>query len=130
MRGSPAKAKRPETVAEYLATAPKDKRAALTKVRKAIRAAAPKATEGISYGIVGFKQNGKPLIFLGHAKDHCALYGSFDRRDPELKAYDLSKGTIRFPADRPPSDRFVRKMVRARLAEIDRPRRGERRVDG
>ncbi len=112
-----------KTVADYLAAAPKDKRAALKKVRKAIKAAAPKATEGMSYGLLGFKHNGKPLVYLGYAKAHCALYGSTGRfveaHKAELKAYELSKGTIRFPADHPLPDRLVTKMIRARVAEIE-----------
>ena len=76
----PAAATTPTTtVHDYLAAAPTDKRAALMKLRKTIKAAAPKATEGISYGIVGFKHNGKPLVYLGYAKAHCALYGSTSR---------------------------------------------------
>jgi uncharacterized protein YdhG (YjbR/CyaY superfamily) len=113
-----------KTVDDYLAAAPNDKRAALMKLRKTIKAAAPKATESISYGIVGFKHNGKPLVYFGYAKSHCALYGStsrfVDAHAAELKAYDLSKGTIRFPADKPLPDRFVTKMVRARVTEIEK----------
>jgi uncharacterized protein YdhG (YjbR/CyaY superfamily) len=116
-------AKTAPTVDEYLAAAPTDKRAALLKVRRAIKAAAPKATEGMSYGLVGYKHNGKPLVYIGYAKTHCALYGSTGQfvkeHASELKAYDLSKGTIRFPADKPLPDRLVMKMVRARVAEID-----------
>ena len=127
----PGKTTHPKTVAEYLAAAPKDRRAALTTLRKAIKAAAPKATEGISYGILGFKHNGKPLVYVGHAKAHCALYGSIghfvDAHAAELKEYEVSKGTIRFPAAKPLPVRLVTKMVRARVAEIDKiEKRGSR----
>ena len=118
---APLRAKR--TVAEYLAAAPADKRAALTKLRRTIKAAAPEATEAISYGIIGYKHRGKALLYLGYAKGHCAIYGSTGTfvRDhaAELAGYDLSRGTIRFPPDRPLPDRLVRTMVRRRLAEID-----------
>jgi uncharacterized protein YdhG (YjbR/CyaY superfamily) len=112
-----------KTVDDYLAAAPADKRAALMKLRKTIKAAAPKATEGISYGVVGFKHNGKRLVYFGYAKSHCALYGStrrfVDAHTAELKAYDLSKGTIRFTPEQPLPDRLVTKMIRARIAEIE-----------
>jgi len=72
---------------------------------------------------VGFKHNGKPLVGLGYAKGHCALYGStrhfVKAYAAELKAYDVSKGTIRFPADKPLPDRLVTKMVKARVAQIE-----------
>jgi len=120
-----AKLAGPKSVGEYLAAAPKDKRAALTKLRKTIKAAAPKATESLSYGIVGYKQDGARLVYFGYWKAHYALYaaGSFtDTHAAELKAYDVRKGTIRFPADRPIPDRLVRRIVKARLAEIEKDR--------
>jgi len=114
-----------KTVDDYIAAAPKDKRTALMNLRKTINAAAPKATEGISYGIVGFKQNGKRLVYFGYAKAHYALYGSMsssfiDAHAAELQAYDLSKGTIRFPADKPLPHRLVTKIVKARRAEVEK----------
>jgi len=114
---------RPATVAAYLAAAPADKRAALQRLRKTIKAAAPKATEVISYGIVGYKYRGKPVVYLGYAKTHCAIYGSTGHfvaaHAAALKGYDISKGTIRFAADHPLPDPLVRALVRSRLAEID-----------
>jgi uncharacterized protein YdhG (YjbR/CyaY superfamily) len=65
----------PKTVAGYIAAAPKEQRAALERLRRTIKAAAPKATEGLSYGIVGFKQNGKYVAYVGTWKAHFALYG-------------------------------------------------------
>ena len=121
-----AEAKQTKTVEDYLAAAPKDKRPALTKLRKAIKAAAPSATEEVSYGMARFKhRNGKPLVYFAYWKDHFALYGAgrsfIDAHPAELKAYQLSKGTIRFPADQPIPDRLVTKIVKARLAEVEKP---------
>ena len=119
-----AKTAHAKTVDDYIAAAPKDKRAALMKLRKTIKAAAPKATERIGYGLAGFKHNGKPLVYFGYWKAHYALYGisnSFIDAYAELKAYDLSnKGTIRFPADKPIPHRLVRKIVKARIAEVEK----------
>lgn len=116
--------KGPVSVAAYLAAAPPEKRAALQRLRRLIKAAAPKATEAISYGIVGFKYQGKPLLYLGYAKAHCAIYGSTGNfvaaHAAALKRYGLSKGTIRFAADDPLPDALVRTLVRSRLAEIDK----------
>jgi uncharacterized protein YdhG (YjbR/CyaY superfamily) len=112
----------PKTVDGYIAAAPKDQRAPLEKLRRTIRAAAPKATEGLSYGIVGFKQNGKNVAYFGSWKAHIALYGFggsvIDAHAVELKPYVQSKGTIQFPADKPIPYGLVTKLVKARIAEL------------
>lgn len=111
---------KPTTVAEYLAAAPAKQRAALRKVRAQIKAAAPDATEGLAYGIAGFKHRGKPLIYYGYAKGHCALYGgAIGAHAALLAAYDVSKGTLRFQPERPLPARLVAKLVKARIAEIE-----------
>ena len=119
-----AKAAGVKTVDDYLAAAPKDKRAALTKLRKTIKAAAPKASEAISYGIVAFKLRRKPVVYFGYWKAHYALYGMgsrvIDAHAAELKAYVMSKGTVQFPADKPVPYRLVTKLVEARVAEIEK----------
>jgi uncharacterized protein YdhG (YjbR/CyaY superfamily) len=112
------------TVDDYLAAAPKDKRAALRTLRKTIKAAAPKATEGISYGMPTFKYKGERLVYFAYWKDHYALYGIgrsvVDAHVAELRAYQQSKGTIQFPADQPLPERLIIRVVKARLAEIDK----------
>ena len=115
----------PNTIDEYLAALSSDKRAALTKLRKIIRAAVPKAEECISYGVPSFRLDGRWLVGLGASARHCSLYpGSapIDAHKRELKTYDTSKGTIRFPVDSPLPAGLVRKLVKARIAAIARAR--------
>jgi len=112
----------PKTVDAYLAAAPKDKRDALAVLRRTIKASAPSATEVMAYGLVGYKYEGKPLIYIGYAKTHCAVYGysSFAHEHPELfKKFDVDKGTIRFQPDSPIPPRLVTRMVKSRMKEID-----------
>lgn len=113
--------KKTATFDECLAARPADQRAALEKLRKAIRAAAPKAEECVSYGLAAFRLDGKPLVGLGGTANHCAFYlmsGSTVADHAELLAdYDTSKGTIRFPADQPLPAALVKKLVKARIAE-------------
>ena len=97
-----------------------DKRAALARLRKEIKTSAPKAEECMSYGIPGFRLNGKLLVSYGAGAKHCAFYpGSIVQQfKKELKGYDTSgKGTIRFTADKPLPTALVRKIVKARIAE-------------
>jgi uncharacterized protein YdhG (YjbR/CyaY superfamily) len=96
-----------------------DKRAALQKLCKAIKAAAPKAEECISYQLPAFRLNGKFLVAYGAATNHCAFYpgSTVKALKDELKSYDTSKGTIRFSADKPLPAALVRKVVRLRIEE-------------
>jgi uncharacterized protein YdhG (YjbR/CyaY superfamily) len=106
----------------YLARLSQDKRATLEKVRQAIRAAAPEAEEGMSYGMPAFIQ-GKPIAGYAAAASHCSYYpmsGAITAAlSADLKNYDTSKGAIRFPIGKPPPAALIRKLVKARLAEID-----------
>ena len=117
-----AKAAPAKTVDAYIAAAPPDRRATLTKLRRTIKAAAPKATESISYGIVGYKQSGQRVAYFGYWKSHIALYGTSGRfiktHAAELKPYVQSKGTIQFPSDKPLPVGLVTKIVKARVAEV------------
>jgi uncharacterized protein YdhG (YjbR/CyaY superfamily) len=116
----------PKTVDEYLAAVPEPARSTLQKIRAAIRSAAPpEATEGISYGMPMFKHKGVLVWFAAFA-DHCSLFptaGVIAAFKNELKAFPTSKGTIQFPVDKPLSATLVRKMVKARLAQIERNKR-------
>ena len=110
----------PASPDEYLAGLSGDKRRALEKLRKDIKAAAPKTEECMSYGIPGFRLNGKLLVSYGAGAKHCAFYpGSIVREfAKELKDYDTSgKGTIRLSVEEPLPAALVQKIVKARIAQ-------------
>ena len=94
---------RATTIDEYLSGVSDDKRAALERLRKAIRAAAPRAVECISYQLPAFRLDGKFLVAFGAAANHCAFYpgGIVEAFADELRDYNTSKGTIRFQPERP-----------------------------
>jgi uncharacterized protein YdhG (YjbR/CyaY superfamily) len=106
----------------YLGRLAPEKRLALEKLRKAIRAAAPEAEEGFSYGLPAFRLNGRPLVAYGASANHCSLYpmspAIIRAHAADLKKFELSKGTIRFPPQAPLPATLVRKLVRARIAEL------------
>src|SRR5438477_4035353 len=112
---------KPKTMDEYLAALSDDKRAALEKLRKTIRAAAPKAEECISYGVAAFRLKGRPLVAFGAAANHCAFYRMSSTTvrafQEHLKDFETSKGTIRFSTDKPLPMALVKKLVKARLME-------------
>ena len=113
-----------KTVDDYIAGAPKDKQTTLKNLRQTIKAAAPKASESVSYGIVGYKLNRKPVAYFGYWKAHYSLYGLGNRvtkaHAEDLKGYLMSKGTIQLPADKPLPYRLITRMVKARVAEIEK----------
>jgi uncharacterized protein YdhG (YjbR/CyaY superfamily) len=112
---------KPANIDAYLAGVPEDKRAALQKLRKMILAVVPSAEECFSYGLPGYSLDGKPLVAFAAAANHCAFYpmsgSTVEAHKDDLKEYDTSKGTIRFPADKPLPSALVRKLVKARIAE-------------
>jgi uncharacterized protein YdhG (YjbR/CyaY superfamily) len=118
--GGPDLRAKPETIDDYLAPLSEDKRAALEKLRRDIRSAAPGAEECISYQVPGFRLDGRLLVSFGAATKHCAFYpgaAPIEAHRDELGGYDTSKGTIRFPPARPLPKALVRKLVKTRIAE-------------
>ena len=111
----------PRTIDEYLAGLSAEKRAALRKVRTAIRAAAPKAEECISYGMPAFRLNGKYIAGFRAAANHCSFHpmsgSTVGTLKKELVGYDTSQGTIRFAPEAPLPASLIRKLVKARMAE-------------
>lgn len=114
-RGTPA-----TTIDEYLALQSSEVRAALEKLRKAIRAAAPKAAEWVSYQIPSFKHHG-PLVGFAAFREHCSFFvmntGLLEKHAAKLKGFELGKGTIQFTVDKPIPAPLVKILVRARIAE-------------
>ena len=113
---------KPRTIDEYLAAVSDEQRAALEKLRKTIRSAAPTAEECISYQLAAFRLDGRPLVAFGATATHCAFYpmsgSTVAAHKDELEGYQTSKGTIRFQASRPLPASLVKKLVKARIAEM------------
>lgn len=118
----------------YVASVTEDARATLETLRKRIRAAAPDATEVISYRVPTFKHHGGLVAFAAF-KDHCSFFvmspAVMEVHQDDVKAYDTTKGTIHFPAGKPLPAALVKKLVKARIAEneaADAQRRARRKT--
>ncbi len=115
-----------KTVDEYLARVPEPARTTLNKVRAVIRSVVPpETTEAISYGVPAFKLKG-PVIWYAAFSKHCSVFPTaavIEQFKDELKGYTTSKGTIQFPVDKPLPAALLKKMVKARLAEMEKKKR-------
>jgi uncharacterized protein YdhG (YjbR/CyaY superfamily) len=116
----------PKNVDEYLAGVPEPARSTLNKIRAAIRSAVPpEATETISYRIPAFKYKGV-LVWFAAFSDHCSLFPTASviaAFKNELKGFSTSKGTIHFTTDKPLPSALVKKLVKARVAQLQSKKR-------
>jgi uncharacterized protein YdhG (YjbR/CyaY superfamily) len=109
-------------IQKYFAKLAPNTRRELRTLRAIIRSAAPGAEEHFSYGIPGFRLDGKPLIWYAGWKEHMSLYPiTAALRKTNAKAldgYQQSKGTVRLPVDEPVPAVLVRRLVKGRIAEV------------
>ena len=111
--------KKVKSIDEYIAAFPKDVQIILEGLRQAIREAAPEAEEVISYRIPAFKLNGI-LVWFAAFKEHIGFYprvSAIETFKEKLSPYEISKGTVRFPIDKPIPFDLVKEIVRFRVKE-------------
>ncbi len=108
-----------KTVEEYFEDLPNDSKIILQKLRQTIKKAAPKAEEVISYNIPAFKFHGV-LVFYAAQKKHIGFYptaSGISLFKKELEKYEIAKGTVRFPLDKPLPLGLITKIVKFRMQE-------------
>lgn len=113
-----------DSVDEYMAGLPDDRRAAMEELRATIRSAAPDAVEAISYNMPAFRMDGRFFVSYEAFKRHYSLFPWTDEMIGELgdalKPYAVGKGTLRFPADEPIPRELVTRIIEIRLREFAR----------
>jgi uncharacterized protein YdhG (YjbR/CyaY superfamily) len=115
-----------KTVDDYLARAPEPARSALKEMRAIIRSVVPpETTETISYQMPAYKYKGT-LVWFAAFRDHCSLFptaATIEAFKDDLAGYTTSKGTIQFPLDKPLPTALIKKLVKARVAQIESKKR-------
>src|SRR5271169_5166720 len=107
--------KRFEDVDAYIAKAPKEARAKLRELRRAIREVAPDAVEGISYGMAGYDRG--RIAWFGLMKNHIGLYlrpPIMEEHKQELAAYTTTKSALHLPLNKKLPVALIKRLVRAR----------------
>jgi uncharacterized protein YdhG (YjbR/CyaY superfamily) len=112
------------SVDEYIAAQPEAARGKLEQVRSAIRKAVPGADELISYKIPAYTLNGAPVLYFAGWKRHYSLYPAGDALvaafKDDLAAYEVDKGTIRFPLSEPVPVKLIERIAKFRSKEAAR----------
>ena len=109
----------PNSIDEYIASFPEETQKILQKLRAAIKAAAPGAQEKISYQMPAFAQKGI-LVYFAAWKNHIGFYPTSSGTHAfkqELSVYKSSKGSVKFPLDKPLPLDLISNIVRFRVAE-------------
>lgn len=113
----------PTSVEAYLAALPDERRAALERLRKVLAAAIPGGVEAISWQMPSFKHRGRALVCYAAFADHYSLFPMsgevIEAVGDELKPYVSGRGTIRFRYDERFPVALVKRVVKARLAEVE-----------
>ncbi len=110
----------PVSIDEYIAGFPAETQGAIQQLRTTIHAAAPDATEKISYGIPAFDLAGRHVVFFAAYARHIGLYpirGAVEQAlSEELRPFRSGKSTARFPLDRPLPLELIRRIIECRVA--------------
>jgi uncharacterized protein YdhG (YjbR/CyaY superfamily) len=109
-----------KNVDEYIRSFPVEIQNRLYQIRDTIKKKAPKAEENISYGMPGYKTNGKPLVYFAGYEKHIGFYATptgHSEFAKELSKYKQGKGSVQFPLDQPVPLDLIAKIVEFRVLE-------------
>jgi len=113
--------KKPKDVDSYIASAPNHTRAKLKELRAIIKSVAPDSIEKISYGMPYYSHNGR-LAYFSYWKEHIGLYlptPVIEEHEADLKSYETTKATVRFPLDKKLPASLIKKLIKARIKKND-----------
>ena len=114
----------PASIEDYLQQFDGEARERLETMRALVLEIAPDATESMSYGLIGYKRNGKPLVYVGAFPKHIGFYATPNGHQAfqkEFAAYKQGKGSVQLPLDQPFPEQLVRRVIEFRSRQTDEP---------
>lgn len=112
-----------DTVDDYIASFPKETQIFLKEFRKVISKQAPNGAESMSYGMPGYKLNGKPLAYFAAFKNHISFFptpSGINALEKETTPYKTGKGTLQFSYDKPIPWDLVERILKLRIGELSK----------
>jgi uncharacterized protein YdhG (YjbR/CyaY superfamily) len=110
-----------QEIEDYIKNFPPKVQTILKKIRKLVKKTCPEATELFSYGMPGYKLNGKPLVYFAGYKNHIGLYatpqGHIQFKE-ELSGYKQGKGSVQFPLDNELPYDLIKRIVEFKTEDI------------
>lgn len=109
------------TVDEYINTFDGEVKSRLLRMREIVTSTVPDAVEGFSYGLVGYKLNGKPLVYFGGFKSHIGFYATpngHEKFAEEFSKYVQGKGSVQLPLSDPLPDELITRVVTYRKEQV------------
>ncbi len=114
--------KQPLTADDYIAQFSGEPEARLRTLRQIVQHEAPAATESLSYGLVGYKLNGKPLVYFGAFPHHIGFYATPNGHEAfkeEFAPFKQGKGSVQLPLDQPLPVELIRRVVQYRVEQCN-----------
>ena len=113
----------PSVIDTHVAKFPEPQRVALLKMRDVVAGLLPGAEQVLAWGMPAFRVDGDAVLGFEGFKNHNSLFpmsgGVISQLQRELAKYDVTKGTIHFPVDKPIPATILRKVITTRIAEIN-----------
>lgn len=101
----------------YIAEFSGETRRRLEQLRELVKKSSPDAVEAISYGLVGYKRNGKPLVYFGGFEKHIGFYATPNGHEAFAKdfaKYKQGKGSVQLPLDQDLPIDLIKRVVEYR----------------
>lgn len=93
----------------------------LELMRSIVKEASPESKESFSYGIIGYKLNDKPLVYIGGFKEHVGFYATPNGHEAfaaDFAKYKQGKGSVQFPNSQPLPVELIKRVIAYRKEQV------------